>query len=123
FGENVVDCLNMIDIDDTKTLPSDYIPVPDDERIKANLPQDSSCVMTVQIKPDDNHFLKANKTGTCSNSVPYPLSSDEGSRYFRRGNDNRVYCQQVNHQVTWSNILLTYFDGDKTAPGAISNNY
>lgn len=117
------DCLDLDDQDTTGTVPANATA---ESRVAAGfaaLPKDESCVYTIQFQ---NHNGQRHYNSTSCSSVADNL--EEGSRFFSRGAEASggtalwEFCK-ASANLGYANISFQYYDGDSTAPGALSSTY
>lgn len=120
------DCLDLMDIDFTGALSPTEIP---ENRVGNfnGLPKDESCVFTVEMKLSDRN--RDMNSETCD-EVTVLTNLQEGKRFFNRGveavdsgKNLWEFCKMSNYATKWGNITINYYDGDNTAPGALSPVY
>jgi hypothetical protein len=108
------DCLNLVDIDNTGTVPANATPT---SRVGnfVQLPKDKSCVYRLEMKKPDS--AKRRNSLSCDNTIPASASAEEGARLFGQslsGSEIWEHCRAGNYILKM--LSHDYYDGDATDP-------
>ncbi len=109
------DCLSITDQDFTYATPAGADPSVR-AGMFAGLPKDKSCVYTIEMKTADR-FRFVNPT-SCTSLLPTDSNEEEATRLFSRSLDSSggtslwEFCSNNAVAILWSNIGVTYYDGD-----------